>query len=184
MSTEHLSYIPNGRGGFVRYSYARSSSSNRFAEIGRFFYNLIRGIFQFFNLLHYSIATFNNMLSSLPFCIRYLVQIILAFCFPFYSVYQGISLFINRIYGITYPIIRVVTLISRLFTFFIALPLRIITFVYTQLQDLFKNLLKFTIVVAFIIGIVALLLDEQQLNLIKSYARNVTNVLLKHSSTV
>jgi hypothetical protein len=169
---------------FVRYSYARPTSSNRFVELGRFFYNFIRAIFQFFNLLHYSIATFNNMLSSLPFFIRYIVHAILAFCFPFYSAYQGFMMLINRIHRITYPIYRALTLFTRLFTFCITMPLRIITFVATKTQVLLKNLLVFSIIAAIIIGLIALFLDENQFNYIKSYVRNTTDVILKQSSMV
>ncbi|CAF1639589.1 unnamed protein product [Adineta ricciae] len=185
MATERLSYVPDGRGGFVRYSYARRTpSSNRLVELGRLFYNLIRGILQFFNLLHYSLTTFNNMIQSLPFCIRYFVQVVLAFCFPFYAAYQAFVLMINRIYRVTNSVSRIFTLITRLFTFVITLPLRIFAFLRTLAEDLFKNLLKLAIVTAIIVGILALVLDEQQLNLIKAYAHNVTNMLLKSSSTV
>jgi hypothetical protein len=169
---------------FVRYSYARPTSSNRFVELGRFFYNLIRGIFQIFNLLHYSIATFNNMLSSLPFFIRYIVHAVLAFCFPFYSAYQGFMMLISRIHRITYPIYRVMTLLTNLFTFFITLPLRIITFVTTQAQILLRNLLIISIITAIIIGLIVLFLDETQFNYIKSYVRNTTDVILKQSSII
>jgi hypothetical protein len=169
---------------FVRYPYARPTSSNRFVELGRFFYNLISGIFQFFNLIHYSIATFNNMLSSLPFFLRSIVHGILAFCVPFYSVYQAGAMLINRIHGITYPIYRVITLFIRLFTFFITLPIRIITYVTTQTQVLLKNLLIILIFASIIIGLIVLFSNDQQSNYIKSYLRNTTNVLLKYTSMV
>ena len=123
------------------------------------------------------------MIQSLPFCIRYFVQVVLAFCFPFYAAYQAFVLMINRIYRVSYSVSRVFTLITRLFTFVITLPLRIFTFLRTLADDFLKNLLKFAIVIAFIVGILALALDEQQLNLIKAYARNATNMLLKSSST-
>lgn len=169
---------------FVRYSNARPTSSNRFFALGQAFYNLFRAIIQFFNLLHYSIATFNNMLASLPFCIRYIVQAILTFCFPFYSLYQGIMLFINRIHGITYPIYRAITLFTHLFTFFITLPIRIITFLITQTQILLRNLLIILIIAGIIIGLIVLFSDEQQLDYMKSYLRNTTDVLLKYTSMV
>ncbi|CAF0915672.1 unnamed protein product [Adineta steineri] len=183
---EHVSYVPNGRGGrFVRYSYARpSSTSNRFVELGRFFYNLTRGIFQLMHVLHYSLTTFNNMISSLPFCIRYIVQLILTICFPFYSLYQGYILLINRIHRIAYPFYRVITLVTRLFTFFVTLPIRILTYVFTQTQVFLQNLLKFSIVVAIIIGLIALFLEENQLNYIKSYVQNTTDSIFKQSSIV
>ena len=87
------------------------------------------GIFQLTNLLHYAISTFNNMLSSLPSFIQNIIHAILAVCFPFYSIYQGFMVLINRIHRIGYPIYRAMTLLTRLFTFFVTLPLRIITFV-------------------------------------------------------
>jgi len=149
-----------------------------------FFYNLIRGILQLFNLLHYAITTFNNMLSSLPYCIRYIVQIILAFFFPFYAGYQGYLMLIDRIHRITYPIYRGITLLTRLFTFFITIPLRIITFIITQTQVLLRNLLIILIFVGIIIGLILLFADEQQLNYMKSYIRNTTDLILKHSSMV
>jgi hypothetical protein len=115
---------------------------------------------------------------------RYIVQAILAFCFPFYSVYQALMMLIKRIRRIIYPIYRLVMFVSRLFTIFVTLPLRIITFIVTQTQEVFKSLLKFSIVVAVAVAIVALLLDEPQSNYIKAYVRNATDVLFKQSSTV
>lgn len=153
-------------------------------EIGRFFYNIIVGIFKFTNLLHYSITTFNNMLSSLPFFIRHLVHGILAFCFPFYSIYQGFSTIFNRIHRVIYPIYRAITFVTRIFTFFITLPMRIIAFIPTLLQDLLKNLLIILILVGFVIGLLVLFSNEEQLNSLKSYLRNTTDMLLKQSSMV
>jgi hypothetical protein len=124
------------------------------------------------------------MISSLPFFIRYFVHAILAFCLPFYSVYQGSMLLMNRIYRITYPFYRVITLLARLFTFIITLPLRIITYVTTQTQLLLINILKFLIVVGIIIGLILLFMDEHQLDYVKAYVRNTTDLILKQASMV
>ncbi|CAF2391425.1 unnamed protein product [Rotaria sp. Silwood2] len=169
---------------FVRYSYAPRTSSNRFAELGRFLYNLISGIFQLFNLLHYSIATFNNMLSSLPFCVRYMIHLLFTLCFPFYTIYQSSILLINRIHRITYPIYRAVALLTHLFTFFITLPMRIITFLTTQMHILLRNLLILLIFAAIIIGLIVLFSDDNQFNYIKSHIRNTTDWILKQSSMI
>jgi hypothetical protein len=124
------------------------------------------------------------MLSSLPFCLRYIVHAICAFCFPFYSIYQGYVVIINRIHRITYPIYRGTTLFARLVTFFITLPIRIIRFITTETQVLLKNLLIILIITSIIIGLIVLFSDEQQLNYMKSYIRNTTDLLLKYSSMV
>jgi steroid 5-alpha reductase family enzyme len=123
-------------------------------------------------------------MASLPFCIRYIVHAILAFCFPFYSIYQGWLMLISRIHRITYPIYRAVTLLTRLFTFFITLPVRIITFAITKTQTLLKSLLILAIIAGIIVGIITLFLDEHQLDYFKSYVRNTTDVILKHSSII
>jgi steroid 5-alpha reductase family enzyme len=91
---------------------------------------------------------------------------------------------VNRIHRITYPIYRGITLVARLFAFFITLPIRIITFVTTQTQVLLKNLLILLIIISIIIGLIVLFSDEQQSNYMKSYIQNKTNVLLKYSSMV
>jgi uncharacterized membrane protein HdeD (DUF308 family) len=124
------------------------------------------------------------MLSSLPYCIQYIIHGILAFCVPFYSVYRGSMMLMNRIYRITYPFYRAITLIARLFTWFITLPIRIVTYVTTQTQVLLINLIKFLIIVSIIIGLVVLLMDEEQLNYVKSYVRNATDLILKQASMV
>ena len=139
---------------------------------------------QLFNVLQSSLTTFNNTISSLPFFIRYFVHAILAFCLPFYSVYHGITMVINRIYRISYPFYRLITLIARLLTFFITLPLRIITYVTTQTQALLINLIKLLIIMAIIIGILVVFLNENQLNYIKSYVTNTTDLILKQASMV
>jgi hypothetical protein len=124
------------------------------------------------------------MLSSLPFFIQSIIHGILAFSIPFYSVYQGCIMLINRIHRITYPIYRGITLFTQLFTFFITLPMRIITFTVTQTRVLLKNLLIILIIGGIIIGLIVLFSDEQQLNYMKLYLRNTTDVLLKYSSMV
>ncbi|CAF0805646.1 unnamed protein product [Rotaria sordida] len=184
MSEPHISYVPNQSGRFIRYPYAQRTSSNRFVELGRFFYNLIRAILQLFHLVHYSIATFNNMLSSLPFCIRYMVHLLFSICFPFYTIYQSSMLLINRIHRIAYPIYRAITLFTRLLNFFVTLPLRIITFLTTQIHVLLRNLLILLIFAAIIIGLIVLFSDDNQLNYIKSYTRNTTDWILKQSSMI
>ncbi len=124
------------------------------------------------------------MLSSLPFFLRNIVHVILAFCFPFYSLYQGFMMTVNRIHNITYPIYRGITLLTRLFAFFITLPMRIITFLIMLIQGLLKNLLIILILAGIIIGLIVIFSNEEQYNHMKSYLRNATDVLLKHSSMV
>lgn len=124
------------------------------------------------------------MLASLPFCIRYFVQAILAFCFPFYTVYQGFAMLINRIHRVSYPIYRAITLFTRLFAFFITLPIRIITFLLTQIQFLLKNLLIVLIIAGIILGFIVLFSNQEQIDYMKSYLQNTTNVLLKYTSMV
>ena len=141
-------------------------------------------MFQFIHLIQYSLATFNNMLSSLPFCIRYLVHAVLAFCFPFYSMYLGCMMFINRIQSIAYPFYRIAMLLTRIFTFFVTLPVRIITSIVTQSQALLKNLLVLLISAGVIIGLTVLFLDEYQVNYLKSYVQNTTDLILKKTSMI
>ena len=143
---------------------------------------MIIGIFNLTNLLHYSITTFNNLIISLPFGIRHLVQAILAFCLPFYSIYQGFALIFNRLYRIAHPIYRAITLVVRIFTFFIEFPMRIITFIPILLQKLLKNLLVILILAGILIGLLVLFSNEEQLNSLKSYLRNTTDILWKQSS--
>jgi hypothetical protein len=142
------------------------------------------GIFQLTNLLHYAISTFNNMLSSLPSFIQNIIHAILAVCFPFYSLYRGFVMLIDRIHNITHPIYRAITLLTRLFTFFITLPIRIVTFVITLIQGLLKNLLIVLIVTGIIIGLFLIFSNDEQYNYIKSYVRNATDVILKQCSMV
>ncbi|CAF2146512.1 unnamed protein product [Rotaria magnacalcarata] len=185
MSDEYISYVPNNNGRFVRYSYTRPSpSSNGLVELGRMLLNLTRVIFQLLNVLHSVMATFNNIMSSLPFFLRYIVHGLLAICFPFYSVYQGYVVLINRIHQITYPIYRAVTLISRIFTFVVQLPLRMITFCITETQALLRNLLILLIFVGIIFALALILLNNNQLDYIKSYVQNTTDFILKKSSMI
>jgi hypothetical protein len=93
-------------------------------------------------------------------------------------------LLMNRIYRITYPFYRVITLLARLFTFIITLPLRIITYVTTQTQLLLINILKFLIIIGIIIGLILLFMDEHQLDYVKAYVRNTTDLILKQASMV
>ncbi|CAF0754766.1 unnamed protein product [Rotaria sp. Silwood1] len=124
------------------------------------------------------------MLSSLPFCIRYMIHLIFTICFPFYTIYQTSILLINRIHRITYPIYRAMTLVTRLFTFFVTLPMRIITFFTTQIPVLLRNLLILLILAAITIGFIVLFSDGNQFNYIKSYIRNTTDWILKQSSMI
>lgn len=91
---------------------------------------------------------------------------------------------VNRIHNITYPIYRGITLLTRLFAFFITLPMRIITFLIMLIQGLLKNLLIILILAGIIIGLIVIFSNEEQYNHMKSYLRNATDVLLKHSSMV
>ena len=170
----------------MRYPHARSSSSssNRFVEIGRLLFNAFRGIFQLINLLNYSIATLNNILSSLPVFIQNIVHIILGIFFPFYSICQGYMRFMNRIHRIICPFYRVLTLITRLFAFLITLPIRILTFFLTQTQVILQNLFTILIIAAIVIGLIIIFTDEHQLNYIKSYIWNSTNMLIKQCSMI
>ncbi|CAF4108657.1 unnamed protein product [Rotaria socialis] len=164
MSDEYVSYVPNNNGRFVRYSHTRPSpSSNPLIELG---------------------PTCNNIMSSLPFFIRYIVHGVLAICFPFYSIYQGYIVLINRIHQITYPIYRAITLVSRIFTFFVQLPLKIITFCITETRTLLRNLLILLIFVGIIFALALILLNNNQLDYIKSYVQNTTDFILKKSSMI
>lgn len=124
------------------------------------------------------------MLASLPFFVRHFIHAILAVCFPFYSIYQGLTKIINQIHRIVYPIYRAITFVTRIFAFFITLPMRIIAFIPTLLQDLLKNLLIILILVGFVIGLLVLFSNEEQLNTLKSYVRNTTDMLLKQCSMI
>ncbi len=124
------------------------------------------------------------MLSSLPSFIQNIIHAILAFCFPFYSLYRGFMVIVNRIHNITHPIYRAVTLLTRLFTFFITLPIRIITFVIMIIQGLLKNILIVLILTGIIIGLILVFSNEEQYNYMKSSLRNATDVILKQCSMI
>lgn len=130
------------------------------------------------------ITAFNNLLASLPSFIRYIIHALLAICFPFYTIYQGYMALINRIHQITYPIYRTITFITRLFTIFVQLPVRIITFLINETRNLLKNLFILLIFVSIILALLVIFLDEDQLIYIKSHIHNATDFILKKSSMI
>ena len=168
---------------FVRYPSAQTSS-NRFVQLGRLCLNFIHGIAQIFSVFVYTLTTFNNMIASLPFFVRYLAHGVLAVCFPFYSIYQGYLTLVNRIYRVAYPIYRAINFFTGLVTTLVTLPVRIVTFVVSKTESFLKNLLVATIVLGMGLGLVALFLDEYQSAYLKSSLRNATDILLKKCSMV
>jgi len=166
---------------FVRQPSYQPRSANPFVEIGRFFYNLITALFKIMNLIHMILNYINSTLSSLPFFVRYFVHIILTISFPFYKIYQIYLALANRIYQIIYPLYRAVTLLARILTFFIQLPVRIVTYLLTSLENLLKTLIILIIIVCLIFAISLIFLDDKQIDYMKSYFHNKTNQFFNDS---